>query len=274
MDALSAFMFDYESLVRVAAFVGGMLLFGGFESLRPRQSPKPNRKKRWLVNYALTFLNFGTLHLVFPLLAVGAAIQAAAYGWGLFNRIPIAPAVAGLVGILLLDLVIYWQHRLFHRIPILWRLHRMHHSDTAIDVSTALRFHPLEIMLSMAVKMATVVILGVPPVAVIIFEALLNFSAMFNHANWNLGERTDRVLARVLVTPDLHRIHHSVRPEMHTNFGFFLSIWDRLFGTRKTEPDVPHAVMAIGLESWRGAKDHRLDRLLIQPLQRDAGENV
>jgi len=167
-----------------------------------------------------------------------------------------------------LDAIIYFQHRLFHAVPALWRLHRMHHADLDFDVTTALRFHPVEILLSMVIKLAAVVALGAPPVAVLLFEVLLNASAMFNHANLRLPRWLDAPLRLVLVTPDMHRVHHSaIRVETDSNYGFSLACWDRLFGTYRAEPAAGHDGMTIGLERFREAEELRLDRMLTQPLR-------
>ena len=189
-------------------------------------------------------------------------------GWGLFNIIDLPSWVAILLSVIVLDLVIYLQHVIFHAVPALWRLHRMHHADLEFDVTTGLRFHPVEILLSMGVKLAVVVALGPPAVAVLIFEVLLNATAMFNHSNIRLPPFADRVLRLVLVTPDMHRVHHSVRPEeTNSNFGFNLPWWDRLLGTYKAQPSAGHEEMSIGIEQFRTRRDLWLDRMLVQPVR-------
>jgi sterol desaturase/sphingolipid hydroxylase (fatty acid hydroxylase superfamily) len=267
------FIAHHEPALRMAGFLSGAVIFTAFETMRPRQSKQADRPKRWMVNYAMTIINAGLLRFAFPLLAVETAIYASDQRIGLFHQLGVPALIAGVIGILALDAIVYWQHRLFHRLPLLWRLHRMHHSDTSIDVSTALRFHPIEIALSMLIKITAVVALGVPAFAVILFEIILNFSAMFNHANWDLGRPLDRWLVRFLVTPDMHRIHHSIyNNEMHSNFGFSLSIWDRLFGSYRADPKDQHESMTIGLRQWRRPDDQRLGRLLLQPFLTESAD--
>jgi sterol desaturase/sphingolipid hydroxylase (fatty acid hydroxylase superfamily) len=173
-----------------------------------------------------------------------------------------------LLAVLLLDLAIYLQHVMFHAVPALWRVHRMHHSDTDLDVTTGLRFHPVEIVLSMLIKFAAIAALGAPAVAVLLFEVLLNATSMFNHANLRLPERVDAALRQVLVTPDMHRVHHSViERETNSNFGFNLALWDRLFGTYRAQPEAGHEGMTIGVEQFRDPAEARLDRMLTQPFR-------
>ncbi|MCL7942250.1 sterol desaturase family protein [Halomonas sp. ATCH28] len=204
--------------------------------------------------------------LFFPLAAVGAALVAAEQGWGLFNLVSVPKGLAVVVSVVMLDVAIYFQHRLFHAVPWLWRLHRMHHADLEFDVTTGLRFHPLEILISMGIKLAVVTLLGTPALAVLIFEVLLNATSMFNHGNVRLPARVDRWLRLAVVTPDMHRVHHSiVRQETDSNFGFNLPWWDRLFGTYRDQPAAGHLGMTIGIEAFREAHDLRLDRMLLQP---------
>jgi sterol desaturase/sphingolipid hydroxylase (fatty acid hydroxylase superfamily) len=177
-----------------------------------------------------------------------------------------------LLAVVVLDMAIYFQHRLFHAVPVLWRLHRMHHADLDLDVTTGARFHPLEILLSMAIKVAVVIALGAPAVAVVLFEILLNASSMFNHANLRLPLAVDGALRWLIVTPDVHRVHHSViRAETDSNFGFSLSWWDRLFGTWRAQPEKGHDGMTIGLPVFRNPEQLRLDRMLVQPFLRGDG---
>ncbi|RMH50584.1 MAG: sterol desaturase family protein [Zetaproteobacteria bacterium] len=207
------------------------------------------RRVRWPGNFALLALDVLLLRLLFPL---GAAGFAALWPWGLLHMVPLPGWLAGLLAVVLLDLVIYWQHRLFHRLPLLWRLHRVHHTDPRLDVSSALRFHPLEILLSMAIKVAAIALIGAGATAVLCFEVLLNGMAMFNHGNIALPGRIERSLRRWLVTPDMHRIHHSVvAGEYNSNFGFNLSCWDRLFGSYRAAPRGGQRGMTIGLQQWR-----------------------
>ena len=223
---------------------------------------------RWTNNLGLVVIDTIVLRLSFPILAVGLALVAQDRGWGLFNIIDLPGWVAILVSIIVLDLVIYLQHVLFHAVPALWRLHRMHHADLEFDVTTGLRFHPVEILLSMGIKLAVVMALGPPAVAVLIFEVLLNATAMFNHSNVRLPTFVDRALRLIVVTPDMHRVHHSIRPEeTNSNFGFNLPWWDRLLGTYKAQPKAGHAGMSIGIEQFRTTRDLWLDRMLVQPVK-------
>jgi sterol desaturase/sphingolipid hydroxylase (fatty acid hydroxylase superfamily) len=255
-----------EPLLRAGAFLSVLLIMVLWEikaARRPQQTP---RGKRWPANLSIVVLNTVVLRLVFPLAAVGAAVVANEHGWGVFNLVATPLWVAVLASLLLLDLAIYLQHRVFHAVPWLWRLHRMHHADLEFDVTTGLRFHPLEILLSMAIKMAVVVVLGAPAVAVIVFEVLLSATAMFNHGNVRLPRALDRRLRWLLVTPDMHRVHHSViRAETDSNFGFSLAWWDRLFGTYRAQPADGHLGMTIGLDAFRDPGQLRLTRMLAQP---------
>jgi sterol desaturase/sphingolipid hydroxylase (fatty acid hydroxylase superfamily) len=191
-------------------------------------------------------------------------------GWGLFNLVPLPAWITIPVAVLLLDLIIYGQHVVFHAVPVLWRLHRMHHADLEFDVTTGVRFHPGEFVLSMLIKLAAVAALGVPPTAVLVFEVLLNATSMFNHGNVRIPSGLDRGLRLVLVTPDMHRVHHSIdRRETDSNFGFNVSWWDRLFGTYRAQPALGHARMILGIDRFRNARELWLDRLLLQPMRGD-----
>ena len=226
---------------------------------------------RWTNNLGLVVIDTIVLRLSFPILAVGLAVIAQDRGWGLFNVIEAPGWVAILVSIIVLDLVIYLQHVMFHAVPALWRLHRMHHADLEFDVTTGLRFHPVEILLSMGIKLAVVMALGPPAVAVLIFEVLLNATAMFNHSNIRLPMLVDRFLRLIVVTPDMHRVHHSIIPEeTNSNFGFNLPWWDRLLGTYKAQPKAGHEGMTIGIEQFRTGRDLWLDRMLVQPVKGSA----
>jgi sterol desaturase/sphingolipid hydroxylase (fatty acid hydroxylase superfamily) len=267
MDALLA----YEPAIRLAAFAGVLAFMAGLEAAFPRRRRTDGRWRRWPSNLGLVVLNTLVLRLVFPTAAVGVALGAEAQGVGLLPWLGLPAPVAVLVAIIVLDLAIYLQHVLFHAVPALWRLHRMHHADLDFDVTTGLRFHPVEILLSMVIKLAVVLALGAPAVAVLLFEVLLNATSMFNHANLRLPAWLDRPLRLVLVTPDMHRVHHSVVPrETNSNFGFSLALWDRLFGTYRAQPAAGHEVMTIGIEQFRDRRELRLDRMLTQPLREDA----
>jgi sterol desaturase/sphingolipid hydroxylase (fatty acid hydroxylase superfamily) len=239
-----------------------------WELAAPRRRQEIPRLLRWTNNLALVVLDTVVLRLAFPVLAVGVAIIAEQRDWGLFNALELPFWLSVTLSILLLDLAIYLQHVLFHAVPALWRLHRMHHADLEFDVTTGVRFHPVEILLSMAIKLAVVAALGAPALAVLMFEILLNATALFNHANIQLPSRVDRVLRWFVVTPDMHRVHHSViRAETNSNFGFNLPWWDRLFGTYRAQPREGHAGMTVGIEQFRTRRDLWLDRMLLQPVR-------
>lgn len=257
-----------EPMLRLAVFLGVLVVMAGWELAAPRRRQEIPRVLRWTNNLALVVVDTIILRLTFPILAVGLALMAEARGWGLFNVLELPLWLAVLLSILLLDLAIYLQHVLFHAVPGLWRLHRMHHADLEFDVTTGLRFHPVEIVLSMVIKLAVVAALGAPAVAVLLFEVLLNATALFNHANIRLPGGLDRVLRWVVVTPDMHRVHHSVIPaETNSNFGFNLPWWDRLLGTYRAQPKAGYDGMTIGIEQFRTPRDLWLDRMLVQPLR-------
>lgn len=257
-----------EPMLRLAVFLGVLVVMAGWELAAPRRRQEIPRVLRWTNNLALVVVDTIILRLTFPILAVGLALMAEARGWGLFNVLDLPLWLAVLLSILLLDLAIYLQHVLFHAVPGLWRLHRMHHADLEFDVTTGLRFHPVEIVLSMVIKLAVVAALGAPAVAVLLFEVLLNATALFNHANIRLPDGLDRVLRWVVVTPDMHRVHHSIIPaETNSNFGFNLPWWDRLLGTYRAQPKAGHDGMTIGIEQFRTSRDLWLDRMLVQPLR-------
>ncbi|MGR3469271.1 MAG: sterol desaturase family protein [Shimia sp.] len=244
---------EHEMLIRLGAFAGLFALFALAEWVWPR---RPQTRKRWGTNWAFVLIDTAALRLtalLIPFVATLAAIDASRNGIGLFNAADWPFWLEALLAIVVLDFVVWANHVAFHKWPLLWRIHRVHHADEEIDVSTAIRFHPFEALLSMAVKIATVYALGAAALAVILFEIILNGSAMFNHANWRLPLWLDRWLRLVWVTPDMHRIHHSVeRREHDTNYGFALSIWDRIFGTYTEEPAQGHEGMRIGLRWQRG----------------------
>ena len=257
-----------ESTLRIAVALGMLALMALWELAAPMRRADMPRVIRWSNNLALVALDGALLRLVFPLTLAAFATWIGTKGWGLFALTNLPLWVEGLAAILILDLAIWAQHRAFHHIPLLWRLHRMHHTDTDFDVTTGLRFHPVEILASMAIKLAMVAVLGPPALAVLIFELLLNASSLFNHANIRLPTNIDRALRLVLVTPDMHRVHHSaIREETDSNFGFTLPWWDRLFGTYRAQPTKGHLDMTIGLTSFRAPRELWLDRLVTQPLR-------
>lgn len=251
-----------ESNIRLLAFSLSLVLFSLLEALSPMKTYSQQRGRRWLTNYAVVALNTLLIRVTFPIMAVGVASQ---WTSGVFHWVALPGFLEVILSLLFLDLIIYFQHRIFHQVPWLWRLHRVHHLDTSIDTSTALRFHPIEIVLSMLIKMAAVILFGLSAESVIIFEIILSSSAIFNHANWNMG-RWDQLLQTAIVTPNMHRIHHSVLvSETNSNYGFCLSLWDKAFGSFTKNSSKPVSEMKIGLEEFRSPKEQRLDQLIINP---------
>jgi sterol desaturase/sphingolipid hydroxylase (fatty acid hydroxylase superfamily) len=257
-----------EPEIRLVAFVAVFALLAAGEALIPRRARAVNRRARWPTNIALVVLNTLAMRLALPVTAVGMAVIAEQRGWGLFHAVGAMPgALAVAIAVLLLDLAIYLQHVLFHAVPMFWRLHRMHHADIDVDVTTGTRFHPVEIVLSMGVKLVTISAVGASPLAVLLFEVLLNVGSMFNHANLRLLPGCDRVLRLLVVTPDMHRVHHSARGvETNTNFGFTFPWWDHLCGTYRAQPAAGHEAMTVGLTCFRDPESLRLDKTLLQPL--------
>jgi len=271
-QAMSDVLFAYEPYVRLAAFGGVFTVMAAWELIGPRRKQSVGRGWRWPNNLGIVALDTLLVRVLFPTTAVGLALFAEARGFGLFNVVALPTWVSVLASIAILDLAIYLQHVLFHAVPALWRLHRMHHADLEFDVTTGLRFHPIEILLSMAIKLAVVAALGAPAVSVLIFEVLLNATSMFNHSNVRIPLGLDRILRWLVVTPDMHRVHHSiVVRETDSNFGFNLPWWDRLFGTYRAQPAAGHEAMTIGIEQFREPRELGLDRMLVQPFRSDAG---
>ncbi len=265
---MTDFLLANEPAIRLSVFLGVLAAMILWEVVAPRRDRHCSRWVRWPANLGVVVLNIALLRAVIPMAAVGFALYVQGSGWGLLNQFNVPYGLAVVLSIIVLDLIIYLQHVLFHAVPVLWRLHRMHHADLDFDVTTGARFHPIEIFLSMGIKMFVIVALGPPALAVLLFEVLLNASAMFNHGNIRLPVKFDRILRWVLVTPDMHRIHHSVIPsETNSNFGFELPWWDRLFGTYQDQPAEGHSRMMIGLETFRCARDLRLDQMLLQPFR-------
>jgi sterol desaturase/sphingolipid hydroxylase (fatty acid hydroxylase superfamily) len=259
-----------EPIVRLICFLGVLVLMVLWERLTPRRPQSIKRLIRWPNNLGLVVLNTFVVRLLFPLAGVGMALLAQAKGWGLFNIVPGPAWFAIPAGLLLLDLTIYGQHVAFHAVPLLWRLHRMHHADLEFDVTTGLRFHPGEIVVSMLVKLLAIVVFGALPIVVLAFEVVLNATSIFNHGNVRLPPRLDRVLRLLVVTPDMHRVHHSIdRRETDSNFGFNVPWWDRLFGTYRAQPALGHDRMTLGIDLFREERELWLDRMLLQPLRRD-----
>jgi sterol desaturase/sphingolipid hydroxylase (fatty acid hydroxylase superfamily) len=259
-----------EPTIRLGAFAGSLAAMALWEVVAPRRHPEIGRGRRWPHNLGLVLVDTLILRLVFPTAAVGVALFAGVRGWGLLPSLRAPAWLAVLASLFLLDLAVYLQHVLFHAVPLLWRLHRVHHADIEFDTTTGIRFHPIEILLSMALKLGVVAALGAPAVAVLIFEVLLNATSLFNHGNVRLPARLDRVLRWIVVTPEMHRVHHSILArETNSNFSFNLPWWDRLFGTYCAQPEAGHDAMVIGIEQFRDPRELRLDRLLLQPFRED-----
>ena len=261
-----------EPLIRLGAFIAIFFAMALWEAVAPRRRRTVARGARWPHNIGLLLVDVAVLRLLLPSAAVAVALAGEAQGFGLLNTILLPAGIAIPLGVAALDLAIYFQHVTFHAVPVLWRLHRVHHSDLDIDVTTGTRFHPIEILISAGIKCAAVAAIGAPAIAVLIFEVLLNATAMFNHANAKLPAALDRTLRWLLVTPDMHRVHHSIAyNETNSNFGFNLPWWDRLFGTYRAQPASGHEAMTIGVDAFRSHEDLRLDRLLVQPLRETPG---
>jgi len=265
-------LFAYEPLIRLAMFAGVFVVMAVWELLAPRRPQAVARNWRWPNNLGVVAVDVLLVRVLLPITAVGLALIAEAHGIGLFNMIALPTWASIVISVILLDLAIYLQHVLFHAVPALWRLHRMHHADLEFDVTTGLRFHPIEILLSTGIKLVVVAALGTPAAAVLIFEVLLNATSMFNHSNIRVPAQLDRILRRFVVTPDMHRVHHSIlRRETNSNFGFNLPWWDRLLGTYRAQPAAGHDAMTIGIEQFRDPRELALDRMLLQPFRGEVG---
>ncbi len=266
---LDQFIQTHEVGIRLGAFFSIFALMALWEVRAPRRALTVSKALRWASNLGLVALNTILLRLLFPAAAVGLAATAAAQGWGLINHYQVSPWVAVPLAVIAMDLAIWVQHVLVHAVPALWRLHRVHHADLDYDLTTGARFHPLEIVLSMLIKFAVILVLGPPVVAVILFEVILNGMAMFNHGNVGLPARVDGWLRWVFVTPDMHRVHHSVEAdETNSNFGFNLTWWDRLFGTYREAPRAGHLDMTIGIDEHRDPREvARLPGMLALPFR-------
>lgn len=270
---MNEFVMNHETAIRLGVFLGVFILVAVGEVLAPRRALSTTKGVRWFGNLGIVFLNTLAVRALFPVAAVGIALLAEERGWGLLNNIEMPYWLAVVVAVVVLDFVIYLQHVMFHAVPLLWRLHMMHHADLDYDVTTGVRFHPIEIILSMLIKLAAVSVLGPPVLAVLIFEVLLNATAMFNHGNLRIPLPMDRALRLFVVTPDMHRVHHSVTArETNSNFGFNLPWWDRLCGTYCAQPAHGHEGMTIGLKQFRDPKRLTLPWMLALPFMGKAGD--
>ena len=258
-----------EPVIRIACFAGVLIVMALFEVIAPRRDLVLAKHKRWFTNLGIVVVDTVALRVLFPVLAVGMAEIASARGWGVLAWTDLPVWLEIIIAVVLLDLAIYGQHVASHKVPILWRVHKVHHADRDIDVTTGLRFHPIEICLSMLYKFVVIIALGAPALAVFIFEVVLNGTAMFNHSNVKLPGPLDRIVRTLIVTPDMHRVHHSVIQREHdTNYGFNLSIWDRLFRTYTDQPSLGHKGMTIGLAPYQSEKPARLGWALALPFMK------
>lgn len=270
---MNKFILDHEIVIRLGFFLGILILMGLWEMVSPRRLLSTSKRSRWFCNLGLLIIDTAVLRVVLPVAAVGVAIFVEDRSWGILNNIALPYWMAILFGVIGLDFVIYLQHAMFHAIPALWRLHMMHHTDLDFDVTTGVRFHPIEILLSMVIKIAAVMVMGASATAVLIFEVLLNATSLFNHGNVRLPSHVDWVLRLFVVTPEMHRVHHSVViRETNSNFGFNLPWWDRLLGTYRDQPAAGHEGMTIGLSHFRDPNALTLPFLLILPFIRKPGK--
>lgn len=270
---MDTWLLTHATGVRFGMFLGVFALMAAWEVAAPRRTLQESKAIRWASNLAIVVLNSVLLRILFPVAAVGVAAFVAERGAGLFNIFAVPYPLAIVLSVLLLDLAIYLQHLMFHAMPVLWRVHRMHHADLDFDVTTGARFHPIEMILSMLIKFAVILLLGPPVLAVLIFEVLLNATAMFNHSNVRIPQPWDRALRWLVVTPDMHRVHHSIdAPECNSNFGFNLPWWDQLFGTYRAQPAAGHERMIVGIKQFRLQRDLWLDQMLLEPFRNQTGD--
>ncbi len=249
MQAISS---HTETTLRLGFFFGVLIFFALWEFIAPRRKLSVSKSKRWISNLSMVFINSILIRILFPTAAVGVALYTQQHHVGLFNIIHLSHWTTIIASVIILDLVIYLQHVMLHAIPTLWRIHRVHHVDLDIDITTGIRFHPIEIILSLFIKFCAIILIGAPAVSVIIFQILLNITSMFNHSNIYIPYIIDKIIRCITVTPDMHRVHHSDIPhETNCNFGFNLSIWDRIFGTYKAQPQLGHTQMHIGIKTIR-----------------------
>ncbi len=254
-----SFIQNNQEIIRLSVFIGVFITMALLESLAPKKQRALPRSRRWLTNWSLVIIDSIALRIFVPVLAVAVAQWVSNHGWGLMSLVNFPFWIECLLAIVLLDMLIYWQHVASHHLPILWRFHKVHHADRDIDVTTGARFHPIEIVLSMLYKFVCIALLGPPALAVFFFEVILNASAMFNHSNVRLPNPLDTLLRTLIVTPDMHRVHHSVAVnETNSNYGFFLSIWDKLFGSYIDQPKEGHEDMVIGLQEYQDQRPSTL----------------
>ena len=269
---MQGIMVLYEAEIRACVFGGIFFAMAIWELVAPRRSLQISKLVRWSCNIGIVVINTVMLRLIFPAAAVGASVFAASHNWGVFNVISLPLWVEVSLSLILLDLLIYGQHVMFHAVPVFWRIHKVHHADPDFDVTTGVRFHPVEILLSMCVKMVAVIFLGAGVFAVIVFESLLNATSMFNHGNVRLAPSVDKRVRKIVVTPDMHRVHHSVLiDETNSNFGFNLAFWDRLFGTYRAAPKMAHESMNIGIATSGEQSRQSLWTLILMPLRDEQG---
>lgn len=263
---MDEFVTSHEAAIRLGFFVGTLAAMAAWELIAPRRVLNTSKAARWRANLGMVAIDTLAARLLIPVTAVGMAALAAESGWGLLNQLALPAWLAIILGVAALDFAIYLQHVMFHAVPAFWRLHRVHHSDLDFDVTTGVRFHPIEILLSLGIKLAAVAALGPAPLAVVLFEILLNATSLFNHGNVRLPVKVDRWLRLLVVTPEMHRVHHSaLRRETDSNFGFNLPWWDRLLGTYRAQPEAGHLGMRIGLDTFRDPARLDLGSLLLQP---------
>ena len=262
------YILENEPTIRLAFFLGILVLCASSEYVFPLTKRKEKRLKQWPINLSISVLNTLCLKVVFPLLAIDVAYYVSNNAIGLFNNFLIDPILVIVLSLFMLDLLIYAQHVMMHRLPLLWRLHRMHHTEIGLDVTTAVRFHPIEIVISMIIKILFVLLFGIPVIAVIIFEILLNGLSLFNHSNILLPRFLEKMLNKIIITPEIHWIHHSVIPkETNSNYGFNLSIWDKIFGTYTAKPTLQYDEMQQGLSEFGHDQSLNLIELLISPFK-------
>jgi sterol desaturase/sphingolipid hydroxylase (fatty acid hydroxylase superfamily) len=264
---MNMFIIDNEIYLRLAFFFAIFISVAIWEIVKPRKVLTTSKVNRWTVNLSITFIDALIVRLIFPMAAIGTALVAEEHNWGLFHRLAIDNLAVGIIAVLIFDFTIYFQHIAFHYMPLFWRLHMVHHTDLDIDVTTGARFHPIEILLSMVIKMGVIILIGAPAYSVLVFEILLNGTSMFNHSNVYISPKIDKIIRLLVVTPDMHRVHHSVIiSETNSNFSFNFPWWDRIFQTYKNQPEKGHTNMTVGLANFRDEKRLSLPHILALPL--------